>query len=699
MGVFVDRDILVRNGFIDVPESSRSPQTPIRAVKAALAANDARVGTILSNIARYGYTLDQKTFAALMAADDLDAWYAQTEKTLRAITGANRKMDKHVVFKNFPREVLEMSRVESIFKQLLIYWGMPYDMLRETPETRPPLGDLTKLKALTLADDETEAKIYADLVAMKNRWNDDQRGWASKLIGARNAIVAADFGFKENAITLAAENFANKEFEPSSGTDMIRLCAGLSGADISLREKVKFRRFSRPERRRILAAMNTQVSLADDMALRPEPWKRLMERLRPGDYKKDFRLVVNARDNLYHGTTKPITALLDPQMPADRTLIVAAQRPGEFMRRFHHYYGVFGPSAAHAFKTVMEKLSTRQLAFFLKYLRTINGRKTLIYAPKSNWSRAQIKPNEKTKIAHGDIVLLTNHIEDILQRRIDVAFPEGIELDPRVDAVRLQTNDQKLAAYGRGTEFDIPPNMTFLRSASYWQKGGIGTTWYDNGWNFFDAEWKSVGQCSWDDQQFGSKRAGYAAVFSGDPVNTGDLKGRACQMIDLYPERLLKEGVRYAVWNVLCFSKKKFSEAEEVLATLQMGEDAESGKLYEPSRAQMVFPLKSAQYTSYVAYVDLHRNKLVYMDAPLKANVQSAGRNGKKLSEVMPAYVEYLGSIPTLYDVFAGAPKGSLPVMYDDSAEPVVAERGFVFRPERTESKYERLSLTDLVNV
>lgn len=692
------QDILVRNGFIAInaPADEHVSYRP-----------DAEVATLLSNLASYGYTLDRKALDALIRLKGLGTWWRTVETILKDITGANRKMDDHVVYKNFPKEVLDMTRADSIFNQIMIYHGVPYDCLREEEDTRPPLGKIERLKVLTLADETTPGKIFTDLKAMPNRWSDNQTVWAKTLFENTNALVMSDFGFKENGIVLAAENFEKVEFVPSSATDVLRLCAVLSKGDVSLREKVKFRTFSRSDRRRLLAALDEQKNIADDFAMRPEQWKRVLERLHPGDYK--FANVQKAYDALYNKTVRPFSALVDPQVVTREAMDTAATRPGEFLRRFHYFYSLFGEDAVTRLCGVVDKLTTRQLAGLRAYLRTINDRATLIYPPKSNWARAQIVENTKTKLTQGHRATIEKAISGVLSKRLAAAFPEGVALDMRVDQVRLQTNDQKLAEYGRGTEFDIPSNITFLRSASYWEKDG-GTTWYDNGWNFFDENWKSLGCVAWNEQYFGPNRrarlyynqndqSDAAAIFSGDPVNSRDLKGRACQMADVYLDRLEAMGVGYAVWNILCYSKKKFSEAKEVLATLQMGDNPETGKLYEPSRAQMVFPLKSDAYTSYVAYVDVKRRKLVYMDAPLKSNVSSASANSETLEKLMPAYVEYLASIPTLLDVLQDAPAGDTPILYEDSNVAINDGRAFVFVPTRPENTYRRLSVTDVTEV
>jgi hypothetical protein len=416
-----------------------------------------------------------------------------------------------------------------------------------------------------------------------------------------------------------------------------------------------------------------------------------------------------AYDDLYNGKTKTFGAMVDPQNPTVAVLDAVVTRPGEFLRRFHHLYDLFGGEAVDRFIPLVDKLSNKQLAGFRGYLNTINDRMHMIYAPKSNWARAQVDYKKKKRIDPQDILRLDSAIGAVLRERISAAYPEGLKIDPMVEAVKLQTNDQKLAEYGRGTQFDIPKDAKFVRSASYWAVESDDVTWYDNGWNFFDTNWKSLGTCAWNAQQFHSgpsvSRWGevttvdhnYAAVYSGDPVNSRDLKGRACQMADLYLDRLAAMGVRFAVWNVLCYSKKKFSEAEEVLATLQWGENAESGNTYEPARAQMVFPLKSETLSSYVAYLDIEKRKLVYMDVAFPARVSDAASNSEKLEKLMPAYVEYLEALPSVLDLVRDAPEGSTPVLYDDERETIEGGKAFVFRSLNPDNKYDKITVTDLV--
>lgn len=685
--------ILIQNGYISI-EPAVVATVPDGERIAALA-------TILSNIAYYGYIIDSAAIRHLSTLDipNLVAWWQDVRPVFAAITGSDRNMEDHIVYRNFPKEALDLDKGQQVFHQIAIYMGFPYDWFRQPEAAREPLGELSKLKVLRLASGNTLSTIHDNLIEMSNRWSDNQKAWAIYLTG-RLPIIVDNYGFKENGIILAAEAFkSGVGVEITTATDVLRLAAQLSDQDVSLRNRVAFRNFKRAERRTLLSMLEDARNIKDDFALRPELAKRLMERLRPGDYK--FERVRDAYDALYKGELSSIGAKLDPQTPNVDMLTIAATRPGEFLRRLHHYIDLFGLMAVDQFVPVMNNLTTRQLVSLRRYIATINDRTLLIYPPRANWARAQVSSNEKSKLSAKAIALLDGEISRLLCSRISARFPEGIDLADNLVNVKLQTNDQKLAEYGRGTTFDIPEDVTFVRSASYWELPHTGdfhrNTWFDNGWNFFHDDWSDAGTCGWDAQHLGDG----AAIMSGDPTNIKDLRGRGCQIIDLYFDKLIAMGIRYAVWNVLCFSNIKFSDAKDVLATLQWGVEPLKGNVYEPSRAQMVFPLRAEQLSSYVAYVDLVTRKLVYMDAPLPANVGGTGLNSARLTRVMPAYVQYLDSLPSLHDLLRDVPSqdGAVPVRFEDDAQTAVAARSYVFQPTDSERTGSLIAISDFVEV
>lgn len=192
-----------------------------------------------------------------------------------------------------------------------------------------------------------------------------------------------------------------------------------------------------------------------------------------------------------------------------------------------------------------------------------------------------------------------------------------------------------------------------------------------------------------------------AAVFSGDPVNSSNQQGKAAQLIDLDLPKLKARGVRYAVWNILCYSQIPFSQVEEVYALLQWGKDPLKGELMEPARSQLAFPLTGDQLTNYVCYLDLHLREMVYLDANLRGQVSSAKMNGEVLRKQMPAMLDYLKSLPSVYDLFKQSvdPKeGSGLILYSDKELPLNDVPAYVFQPENESNVFKPMDLNAILS-
>jgi hypothetical protein len=673
--------ILIGRDLIAIPAAAGEP------------APAASLATVAANIAHYGYALAAEAYGALgkLGQAELAAWWTEVEVVLAALTGADKKLESLVVYKNFPAEVLAMTEAEYWTRQILMYWGLPNEWLTQEAAPRAAMEEAPTFRVLQLADAAALPRVLHALLAVPARWIEAQWEDVRFLVGTLDRqIDLAEVPFVENRIRLAAhmlERGARVKVE--AATDVLRLAAALSGGDISLREPCKLRNLSRRERRYLLGMLEGAKHLDEDLARRPETWKRLLHLLHPGDYRDDCPRVVAAYDKLYNGVAVPsFNSELERLLAArDREALgLLKTRPGEYMRRLHATLLAFGADSVRAFGEVIEKLTTIQLLKLHRDLETIGDRSWRTFPPRGNWSKVQIVPaDERRELPRAVRQDLLGMIGPELARRLRRVGP--VALAPEVARVKLQTSDGELSPFGRGTVFPIPERIRFVRTATYWKTGPTGTdTWFDNGWNFCKEDWSPIGCCAWDEEKWHD-----AAVFSGDPTSSKELEGRACQMLDLYLDELVKHGARFAVWTVLCYSRITFSKAIEVYAALQWGEDPQAGKLFEPSRCQLSFPLRGESLTKYVAYLDLQRRELVYLDANLPARVSTAGANGKLLARTMPAFVEYLASLPSVHDLFVHARKdpAGMPVLYDDAERPLAGGRpAYVFRPANEASSF-----------
>ncbi len=676
--------ILVRNNLVEVPDSSGRASVTI-------------LGTLTANLLHYGYVLSKDAYAKFTKTSDaaLKAWWSDLEPVLKQITGDDKQMDRHVVYKNFPKEVLDMSQAQYWVSQILMYWGLPNELFTQEEKPRDKILEKTDLKVLQASDPKSLKDIFNSLLKSPARWTADQKSFAIYLQGQGLSWSISDISFKENmALFVAALSELGISIKLSSATDVLRLAIGLSEGDVSMRTNTKLKRFNRGQRRFFLGLLEKTSNLAEDMARDVERWKRFIALLHPADYPR-FAKVNKAANALYRDKVESFNGRVENALKDDDVTVLKtlSARPGEFMRRFHHLYATFGIKAVDSFARILPDLSTVQLLKMERYINTVNDRQYRTIAPQGNWTKLQILSNDKVKIKSGHREILNEKIAKLLAARTK-AKVGTVNLQDSADNVKLQTNDADLTPFGRGTIFTIPDNVNFIRSASYWRCKRGHHVWFDNGWNFFDENWSSKDTLCWNATDMGG-----AAVFSGDPTSAKTADGRACQMIDLYLDKLAARGIRYGVWNILCFSRIKFNEAEEMFASLQWGEDAQKGKLFEPARAQFSAPIQGDSFTKYILYLDVQERKVVYMDANLRGSTSSAAQNTKTLETQMPAFVEYLDTLPTVHDLFKHTrhSKKGVVIAYDDTGLKV-DKVGYVFKPSNKDNKYRQLNLSEVLS-
>jgi hypothetical protein len=681
--------ILIKHGLVEIPSPSSTRNLDVSVV-----------GTVLSNLAYYGFVLSKEATNRLVKLTDtqVKTWWSNTERVLKEVTGANKNMEKFVVYKNFPKECLEMSQCQYWVSQIFMYIGFPNEYFTQTEVVRDKMFEKLDLKVLQLAKDNSLQMIYENLLKSPARWTDEQFSFVRYfVVHQKYELNVKLIPFKENLVSILSEVIDNNlDVKISSATDILRLGVALSDGDVTFKTNTKFKSFSRKHRKFLLSQLNNCSNLDEDVARDKNRWKKFLYSLHPGDFT--FNNVTNTHHKLYHDDVTTFNSKVESLiLQKDSNVLSLLQtRPGEFVRRLHKMIDLFGDSAVKSFIAVLPKLKTNQILKIRNYISSIGNRAFLTIAPKGNWSKLKILPNTKTTISEKHEAKLIRYMDKILSERLNKQFDTGVMLSDKTQLVKLQTNDSDLLPYGRGTTFEIPSNVTFIRSASVWKNkaygvGGFCSLWYDNGWNFFNSNWKNVGNCCWIENRLGD-----AAIFSGDPTSAKDVDGNACQMIDLYINKLVEKGIRYAVWNILCYNKVSFDKSD-VFAALQWGEEAQKGKLFEPARCQLSFPLKGENMTKYIAYIDLVERKLVYIDANFKGNVRSASSNGKGLEEVMPAYIEYLATIPSVFDLFKNVKKNKkgMPVVYTDEGIDIKNGKAYVFKPVNKDNKYTQISLSN----
>ena len=653
--------------------------------------------TLFANLAYYGFVPSSELSEAILCSsfEEIKSFWDELQPALSEKIGESRNMDQAVVYKNFPREVLEMSKGEYWFKQIWMYLGCPPAWFAEKEVERESVNEsFQKLKVLHLAKDNSIDLIYRNLLSQQSLWIAEQKRQVMFCIENLGYKISLDIPFKENMVIIAKyiveKNISDVTMK--SATDVLRLAVALCDGDISLKENTKFK-FKRSVRKLLLGMLNKN-DLGEDFAARKEVWKRLMTALHPFDYENKFPNVKLWCNALMQKEVKSFNSKIEKKVAEldFEALHDCATRPGVYMRNMVRFYSIYGMPAIEVFvDKVLPKLTNFQILKIQSVFENINLRTYRTFPPKGSWKHMQVQEDKRPAILEFDREVMLREIGKELKKRIFAKYGL-VSVDPNIRMVKIKGNDTDLSPYGRGTIFPIPKEVKFIRTASYWEIDR--RAWFDNGINFFSKDWNEIETCCWTNV----KTHNSGAIFSGDPVIT-HTKKCACQMIDLYPNQLRNEGIRYAVWNILCFSKIPFKDAGDVFASMQWGENAQRGKLFEPARCQLSFPVGGDCYAKYILCFDLERMEVIYLDAPLAANVSSAEYNVKSLERNMPPFMEYVETLPSLYDLFKHAEQGleGIPIVYSDVEKKISGGKAYVFKPENKDNSFKNIGIDKLI--
>lgn len=203
--------ILLENNLVELPTSD--------GIKASLQI----IATLNSNLMYYGYVFSSECLKSLMSCDDnsLKTLWSKLEPVLKETTGDSKKMDKYVVYKNFPQEVLDMSQSKYWFNQICMYIGCPNEWFTTDEQPRDAMFEKLTLKVLHKAKRDSLNQIYEKLLKLPCRWNRSQLESVLFLF-ERFETKLEDIPFKENLVILASELIKQgKKVKMRSATELM----------------------------------------------------------------------------------------------------------------------------------------------------------------------------------------------------------------------------------------------------------------------------------------------------------------------------------------------------------------------------------------------------------------------------------------------------------------------------------------------
>lgn len=673
--------ILLKNGFI--PRFNIENKTEGFADKNSLA-------TVLTNLAYFNYVPSKKVMEVLlsMSEEELMLFWEKMHDSLNVLFHNFQNAEDGVVYKNFPEEVLNKTEGEYWFAQILMYLGMSVDFFVEEKYLRSPVSNVVvKAKVLQFEEENTLNEIFKSYLNKKSKFTPEEENIVSSLVVFFNLkhYNISEAPFKMNGVYVGNKvNEMGGTVEVENLTDLFRFAAFLSG-ETDLNKKIGFFKFSRKQRKQILRMFLTLNlnNFDSDVAQRKESFKALFKALRAGDYKWAYN-VSELYNRLYNKQVRSVNSLA---FADGFNFDVLIKHKGIFMRNFHYIYKNKPEEATRAMIETLPEFNVLQLLKFKRYLRFNHKIKDFIAKPNSSFANAKCIKNNKVVFEKEHLVSLLRNIEVVLTGKLSKAFPNGIMKGEDLGKIKLRSNDQEIDI-GRGTRIKLPEGTNFIRSATMWKNKSLGSIWFDNGWNFIYKDMNRTASVCWTaiKEDF--------ACFSGDPVTGFGGNEVGTQLIDINIQELKNSGVKYAVWNILCYSNISFNEAECVYACAQYMSDQNKGELFEPKNLDLQLEVKGKGNNKFVLVLDVEKDEVIILDQEFpKIKVQSAERNESIVAEFLPTLLDNLMLIPSVKDLVDNVKDGETPFLFSDSNVEIEGGEAYVFKQENENNHFSKIDL------
>lgn len=421
-----------------------------------------------------------------------------------------------------------------------------------------------------------------------------------------------------------------------SSTDVLRLAAAMSDQDVSLSKAPKFRNFKRGERRQLLELLE-HTDKNEGFALHPEEFKRLGERLHPGDYsyifKEDYEIFTKIRNGVKIETyNSKLQELMKKPVNAELLSAHLMMRPGMFARNLDFALRNCSneqqmENVLFRFISVCKSIEPRVLVQLINHFRNRNNPVHLATG-KANGAVSKALERDIEPLSEDICKRVARDIFNQLWQvlRAEDTEPKSVYIDPDChcnklifpDNPRQVTSAMRAAACGSRTNLS---DGNVLRAFLYW-KGNDGPDL----WNGIDLDLSVV--------FYGEEKAKFVyyanpkdetlgAIHSGDRRCSG--KNGAVEYVDFDIKKCFQNGFRYAALTVKSYSGEKFSEMENAFCGV-MVRDGKTGEQFEPATVKDRFALTTDSDQLVMVVIDLMTREVITVDKSV-AQFRLACRN------------------------------------------------------------------------
>ena len=653
-------------------------------------ATNQQLATVQKEVEQLGFLLTDEVMARLrtLESEELARMLRGLVQDLRQLVGAHR--EHHPLYPGFPAQVVAMSEAELYLNALSHYVSLRRAPASERDADRPPLLMNKRLPRLvdlgSMEDFEAICTRLADSAASLSAQDQGDLTWFVRQYRAEIfRLLPAKFPFKENLAVVAAQlvmhvggdertpHFLEVHFR--TATDVLRLAVALSGGDVSLAKPTRFTRFSRHQRRMLLGLLERSANITEDMRRWVEPWKRLGERLHPGEYAKSCPQAAAAfaviRDRL---PFESFNSRIEQALCAgdvERAAQELESRPGEYARRLDLLLrtGQDTDTLLQRFAAVSPRVSTAILLQVSAHFKARDsGDRLRVFFPKGEVAKVFALKDRRADVAASVAQQVVDTCELALLARFQKLPPLGrCHVDPvlkhYVVPLAQRAASKALRTYARGSRIAMP-DAGFVRLFLWWMNGRSRVD-IDLSVALYGSQYEHLSTVAFYNLR------DWGAYHSGDIV---DAPKGAAEFIDLDLRMMSARGVRYVVMCVSSFSGQSYCDLPECFAGWMSRTNLNSGEPFEARTVEDRVDLASDTRFSLPLVLDLEQRELLWTDIALRDNPRfsnSVQSNLAGVSLMLRAMREMVK--PDLYALFSlhARARGEL------VADPAVADTRF----------------------
>jgi len=610
--------------------------------------------SIQAELMKLGYILSE---AALNTVTK--DWFDDIILYLKSKLGVG---DYKPFYTNFPVQVMEADEASLYLDAIFHYWTDGTWVPDAELTSKGFVFENTNFKLINVGTEENFMNIFTTLVSINQSLTENDKEVVTWFVREYHSTIQGELPssipFKETLCMLASFGLNVPVKTP---TDVLRIAIYLSGGDISLpavpspvstkeplgrraefykgrqdqrlayRDKFKFKRFSRSERKMLLSFLERTNLDLGEMKLKINRWLRLGEVLHPGEFKNKyprsfeaFNTLRNNPESVQTFESKLEAAFKLSSFPSTG-LSLLSQRPGYFARKLDWLLRNYDTKIVFdAFKKIAPKVSRKILWEMYEHFgkRDVSQPRSVMVRGKRSVKK-QLDALPPMKQATIDKIKV--EILNCLGEHFKALSPLGsVWVDERLKKIPLPSSmrsiNTSVKTYVRGTRIPFNPMAIVIRPFVHWFDEE-GTEDIDLSVGFYRENLAEAAYISYTNLRDNTLNS----CHSGDVIRR---KGACAEYVDIDIQACLNNGIRYAMVQVHNFQQRPMHTMKDCVFGIMEREFPESDPTFIPKTISNAVKLANESSTVCVVMLDLKEKEYIWCDLELEhrgsANFESS---------------------------------------------------------------------------